>query len=157
MVRTNFDPDARRASATAMIPAPSQAIFDVLADPQMHPVIDGGETVRRALSGVPARLSPGATFSMSVRRVWSYHIQNTVVEWDEPHLIAWRHWAGHRWRYELRDVPGGTEVTETFDWSTSRFPWALERAGYPARNLEGIVGTLERLSAVVADRGASTS
>jgi hypothetical protein len=23
---------------------------------------------------------------------------------------------GHRWRYELRPVDGGTEVTETFDW-----------------------------------------
>lgn len=157
MVRTDIDRHARRASATAFIPAPAQAIFDVLADPRMHPVIDGGETVRRALDGVPTRLSLGATFSMSVRRVLGYHIENTVMEWDEPHLIAWRHWAGHRWRYALREVPGGTEVTETFDWSTSRFPWALELAGYPARNLQGIVGTLERLTAVLAERGASAS
>jgi uncharacterized protein YndB with AHSA1/START domain len=157
MVTTNLDRDARRASATRIIPAPEQAIFDVLADPEMHPVIDGGQTVRRALAGNPARLSSGATFSMSVRRVWGYHIENTVVEWDEPHLIAWRHWAGHRWRYELREAASGTEVTETFDWSTSLMPWALERAGYPARNLEGIVATLERLAAVVADRGASTA
>jgi uncharacterized protein YndB with AHSA1/START domain len=157
MVTTKLDRDARRASATAIISAPAQAVFDVVADPQMHPVIDGGQTVRRALEGVPTRLSMGVKFSMSVRRVWGYHIENTVVEWDEPHLIAWRHWAGHRWRYQLKDVPGGTEVTETFDWSTSLFPWALERGGYPARNLEGIVGTLERLAAVVAERGAPTA
>jgi len=88
MVSTDIDRQARRASATALIPAPAQAIFDVLADPRMHPVIDGGETVRRALDGVPTRLSLGATFSMSVRRVLGYHIANTVMEWDEPHLIA---------------------------------------------------------------------
>ena len=55
MVSTDIDRKARRASATSLIPAPAQAIFDVLADPRMHAVIDGGETVRRALDGVPAR------------------------------------------------------------------------------------------------------
>ena len=154
---SHLDRSTRRASATAVIAAPAQQIFDVLADPRMHPVIDGGETVRGALDDVPERLSLGATFGMSVRRVWGYHIENTVVEWDEPNLIAWRHWAGHRWRYELRVLPGdtGTAVKETFDWSTSRFPWALEWAGYPARNLHGIVGTLDRLASVVAARGGT--
>ena len=156
MVSTNLDRRTRRASASVIIAAPAQRIFDVLADPQMHPVIDGGETVRRALEGNPARLFLGAKFGMSVRRVLGYHIENTVVEWDEPRLIAWRHWAGHRWRYELQEVPGGTEVKETFDWSTSLMPWALQAAGYPGRNLAGIVGTLERLAVAVADRGAAT-
>ena len=49
-----------------------------------------------------------------------YLTKNTVVEYDEDRLIAWRHLGKHRWRYELEPVEGGTKVTETFDWSTAR-------------------------------------
>ncbi len=40
------------------MPAPPEGIFDLLADPAMHPVIDGSGTVRAALDGNPARLRP---------------------------------------------------------------------------------------------------
>jgi hypothetical protein len=77
-----------------------------------------------------------------------------VVEFEEGRLIAWRHFHGHRWRYELRDVPGGTEVTETFDWSTARAKLPLELAGFPKRNLAGMQATLERLDRYVTTGSA---
>ncbi len=148
----DLDRAGRTASASVVIRASPQAIFDILADPAMHPRIDGGRTVRAPLRGNPPRLFPGARFGMSMRRVAPYPIRNTVVEWDEPVLIAWRHFGGHRWRYRLVPVAGGTLVTETFDWSTSLRPGFIERAGYPERNLRGMDATLERLAALVGGR-----
>ena len=69
-----------------------------------------------------------------------------MVEVEDGRLIAWRHFYGHRWRWRLRDLGDGrTEVTETFDWSTSRFPRGIELGGFPARNRKGIEATLDRL------------
>lgn len=81
-----------------------------------------------------------------------YVISNDVVEFETDRLIAWRHVGHHRWRYELAPVDGGrrTEVTETFDWSTSRAPWFIELMGYPAKNAASIEATLERLADLVA-------
>lgn len=134
----------RSVSVTRVIPAPPQAIFDLLADPARHPEIDGSGTVRRA-RGNPSRLSPGARFGMDMRIGVPYRITNKVVDFEEGRRIAWRHWGRHTWRYELEPTDAGTEVTETFDWSTSLAPWFIERAGYPARHLPAMQSTLERL------------
>ncbi|MFP5310501.1 MAG: SRPBCC family protein [Actinomycetes bacterium] len=134
----------RRVSVERVIDAPRQAIFDVLADPAMHPVIDGSGTVKRA-RGNPARLGMGSRFSMDMRIGLPYLIRNRVVEFEEGSRIAWRHFHGHRWRYELEDVDGGTLVRETFDWSTARFPRYIEMAGFPEKHPRSMARTLERL------------
>ena len=89
----------------------------------------------------------GATFGMDMKIGAPYRIENTVVEFEEDALIAWRHMGGHRWRYELEPVDGGTRVTETFDWSTSKGPLLLELLGAPKRNTKAIEKTLDRLAA----------
>jgi uncharacterized protein YndB with AHSA1/START domain len=142
----------RKVSVSRMIPADRQAIFDVLADPAMHPVIDGSGTVQDVQEGGPERLHAGAKFGMDMKAGASYKILNTVVEFEEGERIAWRHFHGHRWRYELADVDGGTEVTETFDWSTAKSKLALELAGFPRRNKAGMERTLARLEEVMAER-----
>jgi len=78
-----------------------------------------------------------------------YAIRNTVVEHEPDRRIAWRHWGGHRWRYQLEPVEGGTRVTETFDWSTARLPLLLDHSPFPARNATGIAATLQRLKRLV--------
>lgn len=139
----------RLVSTRRVIAADRQRIFDVLADPEMHPVIDGSGTVREIQAGGPERLAKGARFGMAMKAGASYKILNTVVEFEEGARIAWRHFHGHRWRYQLQDVDGGTEVTETFDWSRARSPRFLELARYPTRNLAGMEATLERLERLV--------
>lgn len=135
----------RKVSTSRVIAADRQALFDLVADPRQHPVIDGSGTVTGARDGLPDRLALGATFGMDMKAGASYRITNSVVEFEEGQLIAWRHMSGHRWRYEFRDVEGGTEVTETFDWSTAKAKLALELAGFPKRNLAGMEATLLRL------------
>ncbi len=143
------DTDARKTWATRWIAADPQTIFDVLADPTQHGVIDGSGMVQTAV-GTPERLSMGSTFGMNMKiaRV-PYRIGNTVVEFDEPNQIAWQHLGKHRWRYQLEAVDGGTLVTETFDWSTALVPKAIELVGYPERHLPGLHKTLEGLAELV--------
>lgn len=140
----------RKVSASRVIEADRQAIFDVLADPAQHPVIDGSGTVTGVHPNGPERLEKGARFGMSMRVGVPYKILNTVVEFDEGRLIAWRHFHGHRWRYELQDTTTeegrpATLVTETFDWSRAATKVWLDLSSYPRRNLDGIEKTLVRL------------
>lgn len=134
---------------TIGIEAPAEVVFDLLANPAQHCEIDGSTTVRRLRRG-PARLSMGATFTMSMRLFGvPYRITNRVVEFVPNRLIAWRHFEPQRWRYELEPVPGGTRVTESFDysyWSGAgrRFIRVL---GWPGRNQRAITETLQRLKA----------
>lgn len=137
----------RSVSRTKVIHAPASVIFDVLADPSMHPRIDGSGMVQAARGGAPERLAMGTEFGMDMKMGVPYKISNTVVEFEEGRLLAWRHFGGHRWRWQLEPVDEQTtSVTETFDWSTSKSPLALELAGYPRRNAKAIERTLERLA-----------
>ncbi len=137
--------DQRIESRSRVVPAPAQAIFDLLADPAAHATFDGSGTVRSSQEEAPERLALGSKFGMRMRFGVPYRITNEVVEFDEPALIAWRHLGGHVWRYRLREVEGGTEVTEEFDWGRSHAPWVLQLAGYPKRNARSLEATLQRL------------
>jgi uncharacterized protein YndB with AHSA1/START domain len=128
------------------IAAPAQKLFDLVADPAQHPAIDGSGTVVAARSGNPKRLSLGAKFSMDMRLVLGYRVENTVVEFDEGHEIAWRHFYGHRWRYRFEPVDGGTLVTEEWDARPARSRLLLRALGYPKRHRIGMPKSLERLA-----------
>jgi uncharacterized protein YndB with AHSA1/START domain len=147
----------KSVSVERVIAAPPEKIFDVLADPSQHPVIDGSGTVKRSRGDQPDRLTLGAKFGMSMRMGIPYVIRNTVVEFDENRLIAWRHFGGHRWRYELEPVDDGTLVRETYDWSTAILGTRLYIAasGWPKRAEQAMTKTLERLDAHVTGSDAA--
>ena len=141
-------------SVSRVIPAPPQRIFDLLADPNMHPVLDGSGTVQKPREGNPERLSLGATFSMDMKLGTKYPIKNEVVEFDEGKRIAWCHFAKNVWRYELDPVDGGTKVTESFDFSKGLAPgFVLNLLGFYRRNKAGIEKTLENLERHLATSG----
>jgi hypothetical protein len=137
-------------SESAVIAATPQELFDIVADPAMHPVIDGSGSVRAVRQGGPARLEQGAKFSMDMKLGASYKIMNIVVEFDEPHQLGWRHFNGHVWRYIFEPVEGGTRVTEQWDATKVRNRIFLRLMGFPQRNRAGIQGTLKRLAEITA-------
>ena len=142
----------RRLSATATLHAPAKRIFDLLADASKHALIDGSGTLRGVPGAPPERLVLGSTFGMDMRLGLPYRVTNRVVEYEEDRLIAWRHFAGHRWRWELRPVdPDTTEVVETFDWTTAPLGVLYPLVGFPRRNRAGIAATLRRLETVLAE------
>jgi hypothetical protein len=137
-------------SVSKLVPADRQRLFDVLADPAQHPLIDGSGSVKAARPGGPSRLSLGATFSMDMKLGADYRIRNTVVEFDEPALIGWRHFYGHIWRYRFTEAPGGTVVTEEWDARSARNRLVLVLLRFPQRNRPGMTATLDRLAELVA-------
>jgi hypothetical protein len=135
----------RVVSCERLILAEASLIFDILADPSRHAAIDGSGTVQGHV-GKQRRLALGSTFAMKMRFGIPYQIKSRVYEFEEGRLIAWGHLGGHRWRYELKTEGEHTLVTETFDWSTSRLPIAIQILGYPRRHRSNIEQTLERLA-----------
>lgn len=154
---TDPDNSARLVAESVVIDAPAATIFAIVADPHQHPRIDGSGSVQSVVSG-PDRLSKGATFGVSMKLFGlPYKISNKVVEFEPDKRIAWRHFAGHRWRYELEQTPTGTRVTESFDFTRYNPVGAkfLQVTGFPERNRRGITQTLIRLKEA-AERDAGT-
>ena len=149
-----MDNGQRRAvTVERTIPAPAHRLFDLVADPAMHPVIDGSGTVTAVADGAPHRLAPGARFGMAMRIGRPYRITNRVVEFEEGRLLAWDHLGRARWRFRFEPLDGGraTRVVETWDYSTAP-RWlglALGLLGFRRRNRRGMERTLQRLEAQV--------
>ncbi|MCL5047728.1 MAG: dimethyladenosine transferase [Firmicutes bacterium] len=145
MYETTTGKEQLAVSSSKEIAAGRHVIFNILTDPKQHPVLDGQTTVKGFISGERLRL--GTKFSMSMKMWAPYHITNTVVEYEEDSLIAWQHFFGHRWRYQLQVIDAShTMVTETFDYSTAKSPLGIKLMGFPQKNLESIRHTLERLA-----------
>ena len=147
---------SRAVTVERVIAAPAQQLFDVIADPALHPVIDGSGTVRAPSEASPARLSPGARFGMAMQLGRPYRITNRVVEFEEGRLLAWDHMGRARWRYRFEPVDDGraTRVIESWDYSTAPrwLAWALGLLGFRGRNRRGMERTLEQLEAQVTGR-----
>lgn len=139
----------RLVSASTVVRAPADQVFDLLADPARHPVLDGSGTVRALVRG-PDRLFLGARFAMAMRIGLPYAVVNRVVEFDEGRRIAWTHVSRALWRYELEPAgPTSTRVLETFDMRESPLAPLYERTGVAQRNARGIVRSLALLRDVV--------
>lgn len=141
----------KKITRTVVVHAPAERVFDLLTDPGKHSLIDGSGTVLATKAEAGQRLELGSTFGMKMRLGMPYAVTNRVVEYERNRLIAWRHFGGHRWRWELRPIDEQTtEVSETFDWSTARGGFAYGALGFLERNTKGIEATLAGLDGVLA-------
>jgi uncharacterized protein YndB with AHSA1/START domain len=139
--------EARTVSASAVVAAPPEEVFALLANPHRHHEFDGSGTLTGAVSG-PQRLQLGDRFGMRMKRGMSYRTSNRVVEFEADRRIGWCHAARAIWRYELQPVAGGTRVTETFDYSASPLRVVLGLSGAPRSNARAISATLRRLQEI---------
>ena len=139
----------RTVARQVLVRAPAAEVFALVADPHRHPELDGSGTVRPDQVSGPAVLSAGARFTVGMKQYGvPYKITSTVTAFEAGKLLEWQHPAGHRWRWELAEIePGITQVTETFDYTTSRSPRVLEILGQPGKNATGITKTLQALQA----------
>ena len=138
----------RIVSESIEVAAPASTVFAILADPRQHSRIDGSGSVQAIVEG-PERLQRGSQFGARMRLFGlPYRISNRVVEFEEGRRIAWRHFGGHRWRYELEPADAThTLVTESFDYSMygAGPRLVIEALRFPQRNRDGIRETLQRL------------
>jgi hypothetical protein len=92
-------------------------------------------------------------FGMSMRMGLPYRTSNRVVEFEEGRLIGWAHFSRAVWRWEFREVEGGTEVTETFDWSAARVRAFMRR--FAPGNRIAMRRSLERLERIALGADAT--
>lgn len=105
------------------IDAPAQKIFDFLAQPKNHPLMDGSGMVKGKFKGA-THLFLGAKFGMKMRLGIPYLITNQVIEYQEGKSIAWQHLLHNVWRYELVAIsPSKTLVIESWDGRKVRSKW----------------------------------
>jgi uncharacterized protein YndB with AHSA1/START domain len=138
------------------IPAPPEAIFELLVYPHEHPRIDGSGQVREA-KGDSERLALGSKFGMKMKAGISYSMVSEVIEFEEGRRIAWqsrppsslgaKFGGGRIWRYELTPVEGGTVVRESWDISQEKIKFIVR----PARNKtrKSMEKTLARVEDIV--------
>jgi uncharacterized protein YndB with AHSA1/START domain len=142
-----------------VIPAPPGAIFDLLADANRHPDIDGSGSVKAAKPGAPERLELGSTFGMSMKVGVGYTMENTVIEFEIDRRIAWqarppgvfgKFTGGRIWRYELEPAGDGTKVTESWDLSQDHQRTLLRLGSLPRKTQESMERTLDRIAELTA-------
>jgi uncharacterized protein YndB with AHSA1/START domain len=151
-------------SVTTMIPAPTEEVFAVLADPASHPAIDGTGWVVKPLDDA-ALTGTGQQFRMAMYHenhpAGSYEMANRVTEFAPPRTIAWEPgqdpgtgevgYGGWIWRYDLADCGSGTDVTLSYDWSAVP-PFLREYIQFPPFGSEHLENSLAHLAEIVADR-----
>jgi uncharacterized protein YndB with AHSA1/START domain len=136
-------------SASRVIAAPANKIFELIADPSLQPQWDGNENLAEAPAGQRVR-TVGDVFTMTL--TMGSDRTNHVVEFEEGRLIAWRPSEpgkappGHLWRWELEPMGSHTRVTHTYDWSAltdeTRLPRARETTA------DKLLASIERLAAL---------
>lgn len=146
------------------IAAPAETVFEVLADPAKHRLIDGSGMLRGAHEQGGERLSLGAKFGMNMHLFINYGTVNRVVEFEENRRIAWRtgpegptgRWvAGRIWRYVLVPEDEGTRVLESWDITGDHQRALLKFGGiYWRKTRRDMERTLERLDQLVASTTA---
>jgi uncharacterized protein YndB with AHSA1/START domain len=99
--------DAHIVSASRVIAAPAERIFELIADPARQPAWDGNDNLAVAAPDQRVR-AVGEVFVTTITS--GSDRENHVVEFDEGRLIAWRPAEvgrkppGHLWRWELEPI-----------------------------------------------------
>jgi uncharacterized membrane protein len=126
-----------RVAAQTHISAPVEKVWSVVSDPERALTFLSGITRWEVAGDEPTGL--GARYRMLLR-VGSAEVGGLieVVEWDEPHELAWTSVTGidQRGRYRLREARGGfTRVELRLAYGVAGsglFGWIAERVAAPA-------------------------
>src|SRR6201987_5332300 len=115
------EPPERIVSATRVITASADRIFELIAEPSCQPSWDGNSNLASSDPGQRGRRG-GDVFKTTLTN--GAVRENHVVEFIEGSKIAWRpaeprkQPPGHLWRWELSPVNATlTSVTHTYDWT----------------------------------------
>jgi uncharacterized protein YndB with AHSA1/START domain len=122
----------RIVSATRVISANADRIFELIADPSHQPSWDGNDNLASSAPGQRIH-HVGDVFKTTLTS--GAVRENHVVEFVEGSKIAWcpaeprRQPPGHLWRWELSPVNAElTTVTHTYDWTALTDTTRLARA-----------------------------
>jgi uncharacterized protein YndB with AHSA1/START domain len=140
------------------IPASSDAVFDVLSNPERHAELDGsgfvlGDEKSDRIQGT------GDVFTMNMtgpHMGGDYQTENHVTGFAKNHLIAWQtapagqEPPGWQWVWELEsEGSDSTHVTLTYDWSNVTDPDLLKQISFPLVSEQQLETSLDNLGQAV--------
>lgn len=147
-----------RYASSCVVTAPVQAVWALISDPREHHRFDDTGMVGQpqqptSLTGV------GQLFTMNMSydngsTVEFYQSDNRIVDFALERCLAWATATrsgpqlGWLWRYDLLEVPGGTQVTLTYDWSSTSSE-NRTRFGVPLTDQAGLSRSLDLLRAAL--------
>lgn len=152
------DQEDRIVSASRLVQARPETIFELIADPTRHPDWDGNDNLARAktqdrITGVGQVFAIVITVDDLIR-------ENYVVEFEEGRLIAWnpasegKAPSGHLWRWEVEPVGDGARITHTYDWTKLQDEKRLPRArNTKESNLRASIDRLAEIAEAAASAG----
>lgn len=157
-------------TATLIVNARPETVFDLLADPSAHAAIDGTGWVQSPVDTAPLT-QVGQLFRMGMFHEnhpnKHYEMVNRIEVLDRPHAIAWQpgaepqsipgyqgppdagiDYGGWIWRYDLTAAGDDrTEVTLTYDWSNlSPHHGDIEFPPFPPSHLDRSLHNLAALA-----------
>ena len=140
--------EERIVSATRVVSASAERIFELIADPSRQPSWDGNNNIASAAPGQRVH-RVGDVFTMTL--TGGAVRENHVVEFIEGSQIAWRpaepkkQPPGHLWRWMLEPLNDTlTRVTHTYDWTALTDNTRLVRAR--ATTVEMLRASIDRLA-----------
>ena len=140
------------------INAPSDAVFDVLSNPDRHKELDASGFIQGVAKG--ARITGvGDTFTMDMagdHMGGEYRTDNHVVGYDPNRLLAWKtapagtEPKGWQWVWEL-EAQGSdqTLVRHSYDWTQVTDEALLAKNLFPLVQADQLEDTLQRLDQAV--------
>jgi hypothetical protein len=163
--------DAKRFEVRQVVAAPIEQVFAVVADPRKHVGIDGSGMLQRTDSGQRAGGRGWSSVRHGCVSRFSRPLPNSkpgdrVRTGCAPELgavprrflsvplvdkLANITTVGHTYTYQLREVAGGTEITQIYDWSGVKDPQFESFCPFVSR--EELADTLAKLAREV--EGAS--
>jgi uncharacterized protein YndB with AHSA1/START domain len=124
--------EERIVSASRVVSASAERIFELIADPSRQPSWDGNNNLASAAPGQRVH-RVGDVFKTTLTA--GVVRENHVVEFIEGSQIAWRpaeprkQPPGHLWRLTLEPLNDSlTRVTHTYDWTALTDSTRLDRA-----------------------------
>ncbi len=140
------------------INAPSDAIFEVLTNPDRHKELDGSGFIQAVAKGDRIEKA-GDQFTMDMagdHMGGEYRTDNHVVGFDENRLLAWAtapsgtEPKGWRWVWELESQGSDrTLVRHTYDWSQVTDEALLAKGLFPLISEDQMADSLQRLDQAV--------
>jgi hypothetical protein len=151
--------DTTKVTVQRSIPAPVDAVFDVLSNPNRHQALDGSGFVR-SVDHADRIQKVGDVFTMNMEGAHmggEYKTDNYVTGYAKDKLLAWQtapagtEPPGWEWLWELESQgPGETLVRHTCDWSKVTDKKLLEKVKFPLVTEDQLTDTLAKLATEVA-------
>jgi uncharacterized protein YndB with AHSA1/START domain len=140
------------------INAASDAVFDVLTNPDRHKELDGSGFIQAVAKGDRIN-GVGDTFRMDMagdHMGGEYQTDNHVVGYDQNRLLAWQtapagtEPKGWQWVWELESQGSDrTLVRHTYDWAQVADEALLAKNLFPLVGPEQLEDSLQRLDQAV--------